>query len=288
MLHKRLGAAELTIPEIGLGTWQYRGSVQALRKGIELGARFIDTAEAYGTESFVGEVIRDIRNQVFLATKVSPWNFRPKDLFQAADRSLQALKTDYIDLYQLHWPNSTIPIEETMGAMEELVNQGKVRFIGVSNFSLGELQRAQAASHRSRIVSNQVRYNLVDRSAEVGLLEYCQQNKVTLIAYSPLARGMHAMRKNDPAGVLRTVAAETGRTQAQVALNWCIARGSVVAIPKADSVEHIEENCCASDWRLAQEQIALLNKEIRFRQRGRVEAVLRRVARNTLQRLGRV
>jgi len=288
MLHKRLGAAELTIPEIGLGTWQYRGSVQALRKGIELGARFIDTAEAYGTESFVGEVIRDIRNQVFLATKVSPWNFRPKDLFQAADRSLQALKTDYIDLYQLHWPNSTIPIEETMGAMEELVNQGKIRFIGVSNFSLGELQRAQAASHRSRIVSNQVRYNLVDRSAEVGLLEYCQQNKVTLIAYSPLARGMHAMRKNDPAGVLRTVAAETGRTQAQVALNWCIARGSVVAIPKADSVEHIEENCCASDWRLAQEQIALLNKEIRFRQRGRVEAVLRRVARNTLQRLGRV
>ena len=288
MLHKRLGAAELTIPEIGLGTWQYRGSVQALRKGIELGARFIDTAEAYGTESFVGEVIRDIRNQVFLATKVSPWNFRPKDLFQVADRSLQALKTDYIDLYQLHWPNSTIPIEETMGAMEELVNQGKIRFIGVSNFSLGELQRAQAASHRSRIVSNQVRYNLVDRSAEVGLLEYCQQNKVTLIAYSPLARGMHAMRKNDPAGVLRTVAAETGRTQAQVALNWCIARGSVVAIPKADSVEHIEENCCASDWRLAQEQIALLNKEIRFRQRGRVEAVLRRVARNTLQRLGRV
>ena len=288
MLHKRLAATELTIPEIGLGTWQYRGSVQALRKGIELGARFIDTAEAYGTESFVGEVIRDIRNQVFLATKVSPWNFRPKDLFQAADRSLQALKTDYIDLYQLHWPNSTIPIEETMGAMEELVNQGKIRFIGVSNFSLGELQRAQTASHRSRIVSNQVRYNLVDRSAEVGLLEYCQQNKVTLIAYSPLARGMHAMRKNDPAGVLRTVAAETGRTQAQVALNWCIARGSVVAIPKADSVEHIEENCCASDWRLAQEQIALLNKKIRYRQRGRVEAVLRRVARNTLQRLGRV
>ncbi len=288
MLHKRLGAAELTIPEIGLGTWQYRGSVQALRKGIELGARFIDTAEAYGTESFVGEVIRDIRNQVFLATKVSPWNFRPKDLFQAADRSLQALKTDYIDLYQLHWPNSTIPIEETMGAMEELVNQGKIRFIGVSNFSLGELQRAQTASHRSRIVSNQVRYNLVDRSAEVGLLEYCQQNKLTLIAYSPLARGMLAMRKNDPGGVLRKVAAETGKTEAQVALNWCIARDSVVAIPKANSPEHVEENCGASDWRLTQEQIALLNKEIRYRQRGRVEAVLRRVARNTLQRLGRV
>ena len=288
MLHKRLAATELTIPEIGLGTWQYRGSVQALRKGIELGARFIDTAEAYGTESFVGEVIRDIRNQVFLATKVSPWNFRPKDLFQAADRSLQALKTDYIDLYQLHWPNSTIPIEETMGAMEELVNQGKIRFIGVSNFSLGELQRAQAALSRSPIVSNQVRYSLVDRSAEVGLLEYCQQNKVTLIAYSPLARGMHAIRKNDPAGVLRTVAAETGKTEAQVALNWCIARDSVVAIPKADSPEHVEENCVASDWRLTQGQIAVLNKEIRYRQRGRVEAALRRLARNTLQRLVRM
>jgi len=288
MLHKRLGAAELTIPEIGLGTWQYRGSVQALRKGIELGACFIDTAEAYGTESVVGEVLWDIRNAVFLATKVSPWNFRRKDLFTAADRSLQALKTDYIDLYQLHWPNSTIPVEETMGAMEELVNQGKIRFIGVSNFSLGELQRAQAALSRFRIVSNQVRYNLVDRSAEVGLLEYCQQNKITLIAYSPLARGMHVIIKNDPAGILRKVAAETGKTEAQVALNWCLAKDSVVAIPKADSPGHIEENCRASDWRLTADRIARLDKGIHYRQRGRVEAALRRLARNTLQRLGRI
>ena len=288
MLRKRLGAADLTIPEIGLGTWQYLGGVQALRKGIDLGANFIDTAEAYGTENLVGEVIRDIRKQVFLATKVSPWHFRHKDLFKAVDRSLQALKTDYIDLYQLHWPNSTIPIEETMGAMEELVNQGKIRFIGVSNFSVAELQRAQAALHRSRIVSNQVRYNLVDRSAEVGLLGYCQENKTTLIAYSPLARGMHAIRKNDLVGILGRLASETGKTEAQVALNWCIARDSVVAIPKSDSPEHVEENCGASDWRLTPDQFALLDKEIRYRQRGRVEAVLRRLARNTLQRLGRV
>jgi diketogulonate reductase-like aldo/keto reductase len=288
MLHKRLGVADLMIPEIGLGTWQHRGGAQALRKGIELGATFIDTAEAYGTESLVGEVIRDIRNQVFLATKVSPWHFRRKDLFEAADRSLQALKTDYVDLYQLHWPNSTIPIEETMGAMEELVNQGKIRCIGVSNFSVGELQRAQAALSQSRIVSNQVRYNLVDRTAEVGLLEHCQRNKITLIAYSPLARGMHAVRKNDPLGILRKIAAATGKTEAQVALNWCIAKDNVVAIPKADSPEHVEENCGASDWRLASDQVALLDKEIRYRQRGRVEAALRRLARNTLQRLGRI
>jgi len=288
MFHKRLGAADLMIPEIGLGTWQYRGSVYALRKGIELGASFIDTAEAYGTESLVGEAIRDIRNQVFLASKVSPWHFRRKDLFQAVDRSLQALKTEYIDLYQLHWPNSTIPIEETMGAMEELVNQGKIRFIGVSNFSLAELQKAQAALQRCRIVCNQVRYNLVDRSAEVGLLEHCQRNKITLIAYSPLARGMPAIRKNDPLGVLRKVATETGRTEAQVTLNWCLAKDSVVAIPKADSAEHVQENCGASGWRLTPDQIALLDKEIRYRQRGRLQAALRRLARNTLQRLGRI
>src|SRR5436190_19944772 len=107
MLHKRLAATELTIPEIGLGTWQYQGSVQALRKGIELGARFIATAEAYGTESFAAEVIRSTRNQVFLTTKASPWNSRPNDRFQPADRRLQVVTTDYLPLSPLHGPAST-------------------------------------------------------------------------------------------------------------------------------------------------------------------------------------
>src|SRR2546428_9396764 len=191
---KKFAATGLMIPEIGLGTWQYRGGVDPLRRGIELGACFVDTAEAYGTEEIVGEAIRGVRDRVVLATKALPRHFRRGDLLRAADQSLARLKTDYIDLYQLHWPNYTVPLEETMAAMEELVDQGKVRFIGVSNFSVTDLKEAQAVLARHRIVSNQVRYNLIERTVECGLLRYCQEHDITVIAYSPLARALVASR----------------------------------------------------------------------------------------------
>jgi diketogulonate reductase-like aldo/keto reductase len=170
MDHKDLADAGVRLPAVGLGTWQYRGGIEPLRTGITLGACFIDTAESYGTEEIVGHAIHGIRKDIFLATKVSPRHFRHTDIIAAAEASLKRLNTDYIDLYQLHWPNHTIPIEETMGAMEQLVDNGKVRFIGVSNFFERDLKNAQKAMSKHKIVSDQVRLNLIDRTIESGLL----------------------------------------------------------------------------------------------------------------------
>jgi diketogulonate reductase-like aldo/keto reductase len=283
---KELGKTGFSLPDIGLGTWAYRGSVEPLRKAIALGVRLVDTAESYGTEEAVGEAIKDIRDQVFIATKASPLHFRRSDLLRAADQSLQRLRIDHIDLYQLHFPNYTVPIEETMGAMEELVEMGKVKFIGVSNFPVADLKKAQAALTKHKIVSNQVRYSLVDRSIEVNLLKYCQEHDITVIAYSPLAAGMEHIKMNDPSNVLGKVATLTGKTEAQVALNWCISKEKVIAIPKANSLDRFFENCSASGWMLSPQQIELLDKGIRFRRRGPIEAALRRMGRRFVQRFG--
>jgi diketogulonate reductase-like aldo/keto reductase len=181
-------------------------------------------------------------------------------VLKAADQSLKRLGTDYIDLYQLHWPNSSIPIGETMGAMESLVDAGKVRFIGVSNFSVAEFQEAQACLTRHKIVSNQVSYSLADRSIEAELMPFCQRSRVTVIAYSPLATGMGRIRGRDGTGALAKVAKMTGKTEAQVALNWCICKEDVIAIPKASSITHVEEDCAASGWWLSQEHLKMLDE----------------------------
>jgi diketogulonate reductase-like aldo/keto reductase len=283
---KELAKTGVQIPEIGLGTWQYKGGVEPLRTGIALGATFIDTAESYGTEEVVGEAIQGIRQQIFLATKVSPRHFRRSDVIAAAENSLTRLRTDYIDLYQLHWPNYTIPIAETMSAMEELVQMGKVRYIGVSNFSVRELIQAQTALSKNRIVSNQVRYSLVDRTIEHRLLPYCEMNQITVIAYSPLALGLPNIQQYDTNDVLQQVAQAAGKSPAQVALNWCISHMPVIAIPKADRMEHVRDNCGASGWQLDPAQMQELNAGMRFRRRTPPEAFARRTARRVLQHFG--
>jgi diketogulonate reductase-like aldo/keto reductase len=285
MNQKELGKTGVLLPEIGFGTWQYRDGMEPIRRAIVLGSSLIDTAESYCTEEIVGEAVKELRNRVFIATKVSPRHFRRSDVLKAADKSLERLRTDYIDLYQLHGPNCTVPIEETMAAMEELVDSGKIRFIGVSNFSVSELRKAQAALSKYRVVSNQVRYSLIDRSVEVGLLRYCGENKITVIAYSPLARGMNHIKEKDPRAIVGKAAILASKTEAQVALNWCISRENVIAIPKASSIDHVVQNCDASGWRLSSQENRLLEKGVKFLRRGRVEAALRRAARAILQRL---
>lgn len=255
---QELGNSGVQISDVGLGTWAYTGGSEPLRRGVEMGAFLIDTAEAYRTEDAVGEVIRGIREDVFVATKVSPSHFRRRDVLRAADESLMRLQCGVIDLYQLHWPNSRIPIAETMGAMEELVEAGKVRYIGVSNFSVQEMEEAQAALSKSRIVSNQVEFSLTERSIEDEVLPYCQANGITVIAYSPLARGVLGSAKGDGAKALADVAGRNGRTVAQAALNWCLSHDRVVVIPKSNSAARVEENCGASGWRLPDEDIAAL------------------------------
>jgi diketogulonate reductase-like aldo/keto reductase len=263
------------IPEVGIGTWNYHAGPGPLRKGLEAGALFIDTAESYGTEPVVGEAVRGIRDRVFIATKVSPQNFRCTNLRQSVDASLRRLGVDVIDLLQLHEPNPSIPIDETMGAVADLMDAGKIRLAGVSNFSVEQLQEAQKALGRYPIVSNQVRYNLIDRTIEKDMLHYCQSNHVTVIAYCPLARGLNRIRDCDPSGVINELARTTGKSPAQIVINWCLCKDGVVAIPKGNSTEHILDNCGASDWRLSQEQLALLNSRIHYRQRSRFDMLVR-------------
>ena len=255
---QELGNSGVQIPDVGLGTWEYTGGSAPLLRGVELGAFLIDTAEAYRTEDAVGEAIKEIRDYVFVATKVSPSHFRRRDLLKAAEQSLKRLKIDFIDLYQLHWANPRIPIAETMGAMEELVDAGKVRYIGVSNFSVGLMEEAQAALSRARIVSNQVEFSLTERSIEPEVLPYCQANGITVIAYSPLARGLGNLERGAGARALADVAARNGRTVAQVALNWCLYHDRVMVIPKTNASMRVEENCGASGWSLSDEDIAAL------------------------------
>jgi diketogulonate reductase-like aldo/keto reductase len=265
---KELAATGVKVPEIGLGTWEYRGGAAPIEKAVELGACLIDTAEMYGTEEAVGGAIKGMRDKVFIATKVSGNHLRYNELLRAAEASLKRLAIDTIDLYQVHWPDPAVPIFETMGAMEKLVDAGKVRFIGVSNFYLKNLEEAEASMTRHKIVSNQVKYSLLQRGIEEDTLPYCQKNKITVIAYSPLARGQLCatllLRNRSALQVLQRIAAETGKTMAQVALNWCIVKPGVIAIPKTDKVERVVEACDASGWKLSREQIAALERAFPF------------------------
>ena len=261
---KELGNTGVMVPEIGLGTWKYRGGNDPLRKGIELGATLIDTAEMYRNETEVGQAITGLRNEVFLATKVLGSNLRYDQVMRAAEESLRRLAVDCVDLYQIHWYNRSVPIAETMRAMESLVDAGMVKYIGVSNFSTRELQEAQATMAKYPIVSNQVLYNLNTRRIEQDLLPYCQQNNVTIIAFTPLDSGSLAssprFRPARRSQALDRLADELGKTRAQVALNWCISRPNVIAIPKSNSLARTVENCGASGWRLSPEQVAMLDE----------------------------
>lgn len=264
---KPLGSSGVTVPEIGLGTWRYTGGPEPLRRGIELGANLIDTAEMYHTEDAVGEAIAGIRDQVFLATKVLGSNLHYDAVLHAADRSLRRLGVDKIDLYQIHWPNPRVPIAETMRAMERLVDDGLVGYVGVSNFSVADMEKAQAAMPHQPIASNQILYNLRRRRAERDVIPYCRQHGIAVMAYSPLHEGAltgngggvalgvrRALGMNRDRQVLADLAGETGKTVAQVALNWVADQPGVIAIPKSNSVARTEENCAASGWSLTPDQ----------------------------------
>lgn len=262
----------MMISSIGMGTWGIGGfsapdyrydevAIKALRYGIELGITLIDTAEMYGaghSEEVVGMAIKGLREKVFIATKVWYTNLKYDDVLRSAEKSLKRLQIDAIDLYQVHWPNPHIPLSETMKAMEKLVLDGKVRFIGVSNFSVKLMEEARAALSKIDIVSNQVEYSLLSREVENDILPYCERESITLIAYSPLGRGNIL---NDPRSkILREIAKKYNKTPAQVALNWLISKNPVVAIPKAINLSHIKENANATGWRLSNEDLELLSR----------------------------
>ncbi len=274
MKFRALGRTQESIPVIGLGTWGIGGEmspdhsrddagIQALRLGLDLDMKFVDTAEMYAaghSEEVVARALEERRDTVFVASKVSPRHFAYDDVLAAAKRSLKRLGLKQMDLYQLHWPSSTIPISETMRAMEKLVSDGLTRYIGVSNFSVEQVKEAQQSLSHEKIVSNQVEFSLIDRSVEARILPYCQKEGLTLIAYSPLGQGKIPRGKGSSFKVLDEIAEKSGRSRNQVALAWVLQNDSVVAIPKAADPEHLKENAEVADWKIANEDYQRLAK----------------------------
>ncbi len=270
---KEVGRTGVKVPAIGMGTWGIGGyssrdsiddneAIRALRKGIELGMYLIDTAEMYGaghTEEVVGEAIKPFsREQVFIVSKVSSENLHYADVIKAAEKSLKRLQTDSIDLYLIHSPNPRIPLRETIEAMEKLVERNLVRFIGVSNFDVGQMEEGKSCLSKNEIVVNQVEYSLLDRGIEKDVLPYCTQQQMTVMAYTPLAKN-RLLRSE----FLRQIGEKYGKTAVQVALNWLIAKEKVIAIPKAVNIGHVEENAGAMGWRLSQDDIQRISSYFR-------------------------
>lgn len=264
MITRPLGASAYPVAVIGQGTWRMgeepsarQQEVQALRLGIELGLTHIDTAEMYAdgrAEEIVGQAIAGRRPEVFLTTKVLPSNASYDGTLRACEASLRRLKTNYIDLYLIHWWSERHPIAETMRAMEALVGRGFVRFIGVSNFEVPQLKAAQAALSNEPLVCNQVLYHLKDRSLEADLLPHCERQGIALVGYTPLARGGYLR------GVIAEIAKKHRRTPRQVVLNFLTRRPSLFTIPKAGQPEHVRENAAALDFTLTPRDLAAIDR----------------------------
>jgi len=292
-----LGKSGLKVSVIGLGAWQASGKawgadveddriVRAMVRAHELGVNLIDTAEAYGgghSEEVVARAIREIgRDNLVVATKVHGGHLRYNDVLKAAEHSLRRLGVKEIDLYQVHWPDpwEQVPLKHTMSAMEKLYKEGRIRAIGVSNFAVRDLEEAKRHLSEASIVSNQVRYNMLQREIEEEVIPYCRKESITIIAYSPLAQGALTGKyglSNKPSDdvrrgnklftdenlreisrlltVLESIAKKRGRTIAQVAMNWLLRGGNVVPIPGAKNPKQAEENAGAAGWRLSEQEL---------------------------------
>nr|WP_319485283.1 aldo/keto reductase [uncultured Cohaesibacter sp.] len=256
--------AEDEVPALGQGTW-YVGDkptrkadeIAALRHGVELGLRLIDTAEMYGSgksERLVGEAIAPIRDDVFLVSKVLPYNASYEGTIEACENSLSRLKTDRLDLYLLHWPGPN-PLEETIAAFETLQRQGKIRHWGVSNFDPNDMAELLSTDGGDRVATNQVLYNLTRRGIEWDLLPQAQEDDLTIMAYSPIEQARLLSKPE-----LVQLAADLSLTPAQLALAWIIQRTGIIAIPKAGTVRHVEENARALEITLSADTLAELDR----------------------------
>lgn len=295
-----LGRDGPTVSAIGLGMWQAGGKAwgadvrdaecrKAMERGIELGINLVDTAEAYGdghSETVMSQAIRNVgRNNVVVATKVGGWHLRPDDVKKACEGSLKRLGIREIDLYQVHWPDpwSQVPLRDTMKALERLHRAGKVRHIGVSNFAVRDLEEARAHLSRTDIVSNQVRYNMVQRNAESEVLPYCRREGIAVLAWSPIGKGVLSGKYHDgkrpkdrvrseedlfkPANLratrslvreLQRIGRVRRKTPAQVALAWLRRHRHVVPIPGVKRPAQSEENAGAAGLSLTSRELRAL------------------------------
>ena len=250
------------LPILGQGTWKMgegqgmrSREIKALQLGIELGMTVIDTAEMYGegnAEVIVGEAIQHQRNKVFVVTKAYPHHASKTSLPAACERSLKRLKSDYIDLYLLHW-RGNIPLPETVEAFKTLRKAGKIRYWGVSNFDVQDLEELNQAS----CTVNQVIYNPLRRNIESELMVWCDQHQMIVMGYSPLGEGGSFLRSR----ALKQIAKQYKVTPAQIAIAWSLRSNKVLSIPKATNLEHVRENAAAAELTLTKEDLDLIDAE---------------------------
>jgi diketogulonate reductase-like aldo/keto reductase len=258
-----------SIARLGQGTWRIgeqrarrSSEIAALRAGLDLGQALIDTAEMYGdgrSEELIAEVIDGRRDEAYVVSKVLPQNATRKGTIEACRRTLGRLRTDYLDLYLLHWRQSE-PLDETLEAFTALTKAGSIRFYGVSNFDRGDLEEAHELPGGAGIATNQVLYNPEHRGIEWELLSWCREHELPVMAYSPLGSSGQQLRRLLANRTLVDVAARHEATPAQIALAWALRQPDVYVIPKAGSVEHVRENHGALDVELTTEDLREIDK----------------------------
>jgi aryl-alcohol dehydrogenase-like predicted oxidoreductase len=297
---RRLGRSDLSVTSVGLGIWAW-GDTQfwgygegyhrkdldeTWRKNLELGVNFIDTAEIYGngaSETILGELLEDTKEELIIATKVLPTRPSADTVRPACEASLERMGLETIDLYQVHWPPDKMPLSELMREMERLVDDGLVRYIGVSNFTTELVDEAQSYLDHAKIVSNQIHYSLLQREPETtGVVEHHRRNHISIIAYSPLEQGILTGKytpSNLPGGfraekpifspknlrrvfpllkVLWEIGEPRRKTMAQVAMAWLLKDSNVVVIPGAKNTLQVEENIGSADFHLTFSERALI------------------------------
>jgi len=261
----------VTLPKIGFGCWSIGGrltpdpnldsaSLTALRSALEIGYTHFDTAEVYAaghSEEMVGRAIRETktkREDVFITTKVSPEHLSYNNVLKHCEGSLRHLNMDYVDMYLIHWPGEDKNHEETFRALNKLVHDGKVKHVGVSNFSLKQLKRAQGFSE-TPIITNQIPYSLPERKyVDNGVFEYCQQNDIIVTAYTPVKS--RSLSTNE---TLAKIAKAHSVTPYQIALAWLVAQPRVITIPMSYNPQHIKENFDAADIELTESEMSQLS-----------------------------
>jgi len=262
MQRRQWGSTRYQVAVIGQGTWyldeaDHRAAVAALRRGLDLGMTHIDTAEMYGAgeaERLVGEAIRGRRDEVFLVSKVLPQNASRAGTREACERSLARLGTDRLDCYLLHW-RGRHPLEETVAGFDDLRRAGMVLSWGVSNFDVSDLEELRALTSGAECACNQVLYNLEERAIEHAVLPWCERHRITVTAYSPFGHDRFPSSRSSRGRLLAQIGAAHGATPRQVALGFLTRRPSLLAIPKASSSVHAEENAAAGDLQLSESEI---------------------------------
>jgi diketogulonate reductase-like aldo/keto reductase len=252
------------VPVLGQGTWGFgenphkrQDEIDALRFGIDVGMKLIDTAEMYGdgaSEELVGKAVTGRRSKVFLVSKVMPQNATRRGTVAACEASLRRLETDHLDMYLLHW-RGQVPLAETLEAFEELVSNGKIRYWGVSNFDINDMVELVGLKGGPQVQTDQVLYNLLRRGIEYDLLPWCERHNIPLMAYSPLEQ---SRLLDDP--VLKKIAAGYSATPAQIGLAWVLRKDRVIAIPKASTPGHVKQNFVALDIALSLSDLAELDR----------------------------